>query len=132
MPIGRFLSHRVSIVRKVAVLDVSGNPTFDTYGQPIVVDSIVTGIAASIQPKSERERTAISQAGVSSSTHRIYLLPVDVTTADTIVHDASVCPMSPDLPDGTYEVVGVPSAAGQGHHLELDAVLVAAVQSAIA
>lgn len=129
MGISRFLTHRVSIVRKVAVLD-EGDPTYDSHGQPVFTDKAAASlIPASIQPKRARELAAISQAGVPVADHTIYLLPVDVRTGDQIVHDEELCPMTTDLPDGTYQVTAVPSAAGVGHHLELDTKLVASTKA---
>lgn len=121
MSLDRFLTHRVSIVRRVVVLDESDEVTVDEYNQPVAAESTTTGVAASIQPRGARELAQIAQGGAAVSDHRIYLRPRDITTADVIVHDASACPMRTDLPDGRYEVVGVPDAAGAGHHLEVSA-----------
>ena len=134
MSIGsRFLNHRVSIARRSATLDEEDEPTFDEYGQPITSETtLASGIAAGIQPKSARELAAISQAGVASSSHNIYMLPRDITTADAIVHDASECPVRTDLPDMTFQVVAVPDAAGAGHHLEIDGQMVDSQQQAYA
>lgn len=121
MGIERFLNHRVSIVRDVAVLAM-GEPTLDDYGQPVRTSTtLASNVPAGIQPKSTAELAAISQAGVALSTHTIYLLPRDVTTADQIVHDATACPVTVDLPTATFQVRGVPDAVGAGHHLEVDA-----------
>lgn len=133
MGFDRFLNHRVSIVREVVTLDGSGNPTLDSYGQPVVsAVTLASSVAAGIQPKSARERAALNQAGVAASDHTIFLRPRDVSTADTIVHDADTCPLTTDLPTSTYQVVGLPDAAGAGHHLEVAATLVGATQSAYA
>jgi head-tail adaptor len=131
MGIGRFLNHRVTINRAVVTFD-GPDVVLDDHGQPVVTDTVIATVAAGIQPKSARELAQLNQAGVASSTHSIYLLPTDVSTADRIVHVASACPLTVDLPDGTYQVIGVPDAAGAGHHLELDAQLVGATQSALA
>lgn len=133
MGIGRFLNHRISIVREVAVLDDDDEPTVDTYGQPVrIAATIADDLAAGIQPKSATELAAISQAGAAAATHTIYLLPTDVTTADQILHDATSCPMTPDLPSATFQVRGVPDAAGASHHLEIDAWHAGAIESAYA
>lgn len=127
MSISRFLNHRASIVGQRAVLDDEDEPTVDDYGQPVRADvMIASNVAAGIQPKAARELAAISQAGVAESTHTIYLLPIALTTGDTIVHDPDDCPLSVDLPAGRYLITGVPDAAGAGHHLEVDARLVGA------
>jgi hypothetical protein len=132
MGIERFLNHRVSIVRQVAVLD-AGQPTYDDYGQPVrTASTLASNVAAGIQPKAAVELAAISQAGAAKATHTIYLLPRDVTTADQVVHDAGTCPVLVDLPTTTYQVTGVPDAAGAGHHLELDAFATGATEAAYA
>lgn len=116
MPIERFLTHRVSIVRHTDTLSE------DDYGQPIrTTDTLASLVPAAIMPKSDRELANVSEAGAALSDHKIYMLPRDITTADRIVHEAGVCPMVVDLPDGVYEITGVPSASGAGHHLEIDA-----------
>jgi hypothetical protein len=115
MGIDRFLNHRVSIVRRVS----SGE---DAYGQPIVSEeTIASDVAASIQPRSGRDAASVPSAGAAVSDHRIYLVPRDITTADTILHAQADCPVTNDLPDGWYELSSVPDAAGGGHHLELEA-----------
>jgi hypothetical protein len=132
MGIERFLNHRVSIVRQVAVLD-EGDPTYDDYGQPVrSASTIASGVPAGIQPKAAVELAAISQAGAAKATHTIYLLPRDVSAADQVVHDPDACPLTVDLPAGTYQLTGVPDAAGAGHHLELDAFLAGGPVSAYA
>jgi hypothetical protein len=85
-------------------------------------------VRAAIQPRrrgGDREAPLVSEAGVTLSDHVIYMRPTDITTADAIEHDASVCPVLNDLPTCRFEIVGVPNAAGLGHHLEIDAKLVA-------
>lgn len=130
---GRFLNHRVSIARRVGTLDEEDAATLDDYGQPVQTEAtLVSGVAAGIQPRSARELAAISQAGVASSSHRIYMLPRDITTADAIVHVADDCPVRTDLPDLTFQVVSVPDAAGAGHHLEIEADLIGSQQAAYA
>ena len=132
MSIDRFLTHRVSIVRRVATLDDADALIRDDYGHVVTATSTVTGVAVSIQPRSAREVADISQAGAALSDHRIYMLPRDIGTSDVIVHDASDCPMRTDIPDGRYEIVGVPDAAGAGHHIEIAARLVSSPGKAYA
>lgn len=124
MSFGSRLTHTVTIVRTAT----SGDPDDDDeFGQPVFTESTLATVRAAIQPKTEREIALTTQAGASVSDHRIYLLPTDLTTADAIVHDAQDCPMRPDLPDARFEITGVPDAAGLGHHLEVEAKLVAGV-----
>jgi hypothetical protein len=127
MPIESMLTHRVSLVRKVAVLDDEGDPATDEFGQAIVVEDAEPGIAVAIQPKTAREVAAFHGAGAAISTHTIFAVHRGITTADAIAHEPDACPMpaAQDLPRGRYELVGIPDAAGVGHHMELDAVLVA-------
>jgi head-tail adaptor len=125
--IGSRLTHTVTIERSSS----SGDPDDDDeYGQPVRSPSTIATVRAAIQPKSDREVALTSQAGAALSDYRIYLLPTDLTTADAIIHDAQDCPMRPDLPDARFEIVGVPDAAGLGHHLEVDARFVEAVGQA--
>lgn len=118
MSLGALLTHRVQIVRQT-------EGALDDYGQPIVTPvTIALDVPAAIQPRSAREMALVSQAGAAVSDHTIYLFPQDLTTADSIVHEPDDCPMRVDLPQGTYQVVAVPSGAGLGHHLEIAANLI--------
>lgn len=132
MSLDRFLTHRVSVVRRVEVLDGQDDPVVDEYNHPTSTEQTTTGVPASIQPRSARELANLAQAGAALSDHRIYMRPRDISTADVIVHVASACPMRTDLPDGRYEIVGVPDAAGAGHHVEIAAKLVSAAGLAYA
>lgn len=127
MTIGsRFLPHRVSVLRQVPRLNELDEQLLDDYGQPLSdTDTIAESVPAGIQPKSAQEVAAQHQAGAVKSDTTIYLLPRDITTADAIHHDPTSCPMAVDLPEATYNLVAVPDAAGAGHHLEIDAKLVA-------
>lgn len=127
-----FLNHRVSLVRRIVTLDEEDEVVLDDYGQPTTTLSTTTGIAAGIQPRKASEMADISQAGAALSDHRIYMLPRDIGTADVIVHDPDACPARTDLPDGRYEIVSVPDAAGAGHHLEISAKLVSSPGAAYA
>ena len=133
MSLSRFLNHRVSIVRRMVVLDGMDQPVLDDYGQPTwMQEAIAADVPAGIQPKRAMQMAAISQAGVTDADHTIYLFPQDITTADAVVHTAASCPVANDLPDATYQVTTVPDAAGAGHHLEVSAKLVGSMQAAYA
>lgn len=124
MSFAALLTHAVTIVRPSS----SGDPDDDDeYGQPVRTEGTIASVRAAIQPKTEQEIALSSQGGAASSDHRIFLLPTSLTTADAIIHDARTCPMRPDLPDARFEIVGVPDAAGIGHHLEVDARLITGV-----
>lgn len=115
---GSRLTHTVTIVRETPT------DTLDDYGQPTVTTSQRT-VKAAVQPRTEREQALMSNAGAAVSDHVIYMFPTDLTTADAIVHDEGTCPVASDLPTGRFEIVGVPNAAGLGHHLEVEANMVA-------
>ncbi len=125
MSFGSRLTHTVAIVRKADA------HTLDDYGQPVTSDAVLRTVKAAIQPRRENEQAAVSQAGPAAGDHVIFMFPTDVTTADAIFHDRTVCPLTADLPTARYEIVGVPNAAGLGHHLEIQARLVGALQEAI-
>ena len=119
MSFASLLDHTVTLVRQVGA-------TEDDYGHAETVATDMDTLAASIQPKSARERAQFSQAGIPVSDHTIFLFPVDIRTGDYLRHTAADCakPAGVDLPDGRYEVTAVPDAAGRGHHLEVDARLI--------
>jgi hypothetical protein len=119
------LTHQVVIERPGVSVSV------DEYNNPIPGSPTTRTVWAAIQPRKAIEVAQLNQAGVAVSDHVIYLLPIDITTADAIVHTAADCPMTSDLPDGRYEITGAPNAAGLGHHLELDCHLVALVGQAV-
>lgn len=125
MAIGSRLTHTVAIVRS------SATGSYDDYNQPVVSEAVVGTVKAAIQPKTEREQLAVSQAGAAVSDHTIFLLPTDLTTADAILHDAETCPLTHDLPTARFEISGVANAAGLGHHLEVDVRLVASPIEAV-
>lgn len=110
------LIHSLLIVRHTPTLDVDGNPVLDENGMPTTTDS-TTAVKGLVQPKDAREVALISQGGATVTDHTIYLLPTDVTAADLITFD-------PD--DGRqYQIIGVRDEAGIGHHLAVDARMVA-------
>lgn len=116
---GSRLTHTVTILR------ATGSGVFDDYGHETSTPSESAALKAAIQPRTEREQALLSQAGAAVSDHVIYMYPADLSTADAIYHDAAECPVENDLPTSRYEVIGVPNAAGLGHHLEVEARLVA-------
>lgn len=110
------LIHSLLIVRHVVVVDGSGDPVLDENGMPTTTD-VATEVKGLIQPKKATEVALISQGGAALTDHTVYLLPTAVTNDDLITFD-------PD--DGRhYQVTGVRDAAGIGHHLEVDARMVA-------
>ena len=123
MSIASRLTHTVTIERPGTV----DPDVVDDYGQPIAGSPTSRTVKAAIQPKRAEEIALTTQAGATAADFRIYLLPLDLTTADAILHDAQDCPMRPDLPDSRYEITQVPDAAGLGHHLEVEAKLIGGV-----
>ena len=124
MSFGSRLTHTVSIIRKADA------HTLDDYGQPVTTDAVISTVKAAIQPRRENEQGAVSQAGVATADHVIFLFPTNLRTADAIFHDQTVCPVVRDLPTARYEISGVPNAAGLGHHLEVQARLIESAQLA--
>jgi head-tail adaptor len=138
MSFAGLLTHRISIVQQVKVLDLNGDPELDDYGHEITTDEVVSDVPAAIQPKRALrmgEIALISQAGAALSDHTIFLWPAyRPDTSAAIVHDPDACPLPAphDLPAGRYEIHGVPDAAGRGHHLEVDAHLITSSEVATA
>lgn len=128
MSFGARLTHTVSVVRKADA------GTFDDYNLPITSDVVIETVKAAIQPRiiprSQQEVPSFSQGGASFSDHVIFMFPTDLTTADAILHDAATCPLLRDLPTSRFEIVGVPNAAGLGHHLEVQARQIDSAQEA--
>lgn len=118
--IGDLLTHRVTLVRNVALL-AGGQPVLDEDGHLQHSEARTSGIAAAIQPLTSKERAAQHQAGLVVASTRIYTLPMTASPADLIEHDPDTCPADPDLPHVRYQLTGVQNAAGIGHHLEIDA-----------
>lgn len=121
MPLGRFLTHRVTIVRRL--LD---EETLDEYGQPTETEiELATDVAVAITPRKAIEQDLTSQSGAAISDHLIYLYPRDIRTSDLIRHIHSECPVEDsDLPDTDYEITTAELGAGAQHHIEIMARLV--------
>lgn len=91
-----------------------GDPIFDDYGQPVMAEATVATVAGRIAPKSAREAALLSQAGAVVSTHTGYIWPLPGLDTGCWIESGGV----------RYDIVGMPDAAGQGHHLELALVAV--------
>lgn len=90
----------------------------DEYNQPTTTYAPLSEVPGLVQPKTAREVAQLNQAGAVVSTFTIYLRPTEVQPSDRVtVVDGGMA--------GTYEIDGVRDAAGIGHHLELDARMVA-------
>lgn len=100
----------------------------DDYGQAVSTWS-ATSVRGLPQPKSIREQALTSEAGAVVGHWTIFLEAIDLAESDRIVHDPTACsvPGVRDLPHGTFHPTGIRNAAGIGHHLEVDAELIAAV-----
>lgn len=111
------LIHDLVIERAQPVLS-GGLPTFDSYNQPVREYVTLARVRGLVQPLSAAEVAAFHQAGADVSDHRIFILPTDIVAADRIRFYED---------DGNrYEIVGRPeNAGGVGHHIEINARLVA-------
>lgn len=105
------LIHRLAIERAT-------EGAVDDQNMPAQTWTTLAEVAGLIQPKSALETRQLNEAGVVVSTHTIYLRPTDITAADRI--------RAVTGPPGTYQLDGIRDAAGMGHHLEIDAQMVAA------
>lgn len=91
-----------------------GDPVFDDYGQPVMVEATVATIAGRIAPRSVREVALLAQGGAVVSTHTGYIWPLAGLDTGCWIESGGV----------RYDIVGMPDAAGHGHHLELALVAV--------
>ena len=111
MSFTKLLRHRVTVERRVAILDGGGLPTYTELGQPATELRVVhTSVKCRIEPKSAKEVAQLSQAGPVVASHTIYALPGDWTNADRLI----------DTDGRSFEVLNVPDAGGTGHHVEMD------------
>jgi len=131
MSFDALLIHRATIRRYVAVTDGMGDPVDDEMGQPERTAIDLATIACDIQPKTIREQAAVSGAGVTVGGWTMFMRPRDIDSADEIHHVAALCPVNPDLPDGTFQITGIrPYRDGAAmHHYEVDGELVASTQA---
>ena len=120
MSYGSRLLHELTVMRGTA-------GTSDEYNQPSVTFASVGTVRALPQPKTIQEQALISQAGAVVGDWTIFTEIADIRESDRLVHNAATCPMRSiaDLPSGTFQPTGVRNAAGIGHHLEIDASLIA-------
>jgi hypothetical protein len=100
----------------------------DSYGQPAETWADHATVKALPQPKSIREMEITSQAGAVIGDWTIFMLPSDLRERDRLRHVQATCPVPSfrDLPNATFQPTGIRNAAGVGHHLEVDARLIAA------
>lgn len=98
----------------LVVKRLAATGTFDDYGQPATAETTVATVAGRIAPKSVREVALLSQAGAVVSTHTGYIRPLPGLDTGCWIESGGV----------RYDIVGMPDAAGQGHHLELELVAV--------
>lgn len=86
----------------------------DEYGQPATTEATVATVAGRITPKNAREVALLSQAGAVVSTHTGFIRPLPGLDTGCWIECGGV----------RYDIVGMPDAAGHGHHFELDLVAV--------
>jgi hypothetical protein len=117
MGFDELLRHQLVIRRNVQTLAPvhdppepgDGDPLFDEYGQPIMAPVTVATVAGRIEPLSAREVALLAQSGAIVSTHRAFVRPMAGLLTDAWIEAGGV----------RYDIVGMPDAAGAGHHLEL-------------
>jgi SPP1 family predicted phage head-tail adaptor len=101
------------LMRHSLVIERATDGAVDDYNMPAQTWATLETVRGLVMPKTAEEVAQLSQGGPVASDHTIFLYPTDVQEADRIRFD-------PD--DGrTYQIDAVRDAAGQGHHLELDA-----------
>jgi head-tail adaptor len=111
MSYASLLRHTVTIERPFVTLDGLGDVQVDEYGQPERTYDTVATSPALVQARGGREAPLVSEAGVVVSDHIVFLpAGTDVRESDRLIHNGRI-----------YEVKLVKDAAGQDHHLELDA-----------
>jgi hypothetical protein len=97
----------------------------DDHGQPIVTPHDGSLFAAAIQPKSAREMLLVSQDGQALNDFTIYALPQSgLLPGMALIHDPALCGKAVDLPAGRFDLNGIRSETGRGHHLAFDARLI--------
>ena len=117
--IGSVLRHRLEV--RALIVSAALAADGEDRGHPTRTGTLLGTFAGLVQPRSARERASASGRDVSIGSHRIYLeagalaLPVD-----TDMHVVKIGTVDPDL-NGTYRVLAAGNAAGQGHHVEIDA-----------
>jgi len=97
------LLHTLVVKRMVATAAV------DDYGQTIPREMTVATVRGLIQPRSARELALTSQAGAVIGEHVGYLRPLAGLGTDCWIEMGGV----------RFDILSMPDAAGQGHHLEL-------------
>lgn len=98
------LNHSVTIERATLGLRNERGEQAETWSA-----TPASPVRASVQPLTSRDLAQLGQGGPVASTHKIYMLPTDVTPADRIVEGST-----------TYQIDAVYDQAGAGHHLRLD------------
>lgn len=91
-----------------------GDPVFDEYNQPVMAETTVATVAGRIQPKTAREVVLLAQAGAVVSTHTGFIRPLAGLDTGCWIESGGI----------RYDIVGMPDAAGHGHHTELELVAV--------
>lgn len=116
--IGKLFRHDLSIIWQLeaGTLDPEGAD----LGHPRSTETVAGTVRGLVQPRSARERASASGRDVNVGDFRVYLeaIALDIVNADVVIRKAG--DPDPDL-NGDYRVLFVGNAAGQGHHLELDA-----------
>jgi hypothetical protein len=94
---------------QVREVDDAGTVTVDDYRQPVSAPTTVATVPGLIQPRKASEVALTSQAGAVIGDYVGYVRPLaGLTTGDWI-----------EMGGVRYDILGMPDAAGLGHHLEL-------------
>jgi hypothetical protein len=115
------VSFAALMVHPLAIVTPVDSGTDDGYGQPVAGTPTVEHVSGMVQPKTATEAAAVSQGGVESSTHTIFLPPRQISAASYIR----------DEPEAgrRFDIVGIRSFEfGSVPHLEVDAKLVGSTE----
>lgn len=108
------LRHTVEVMRRVAVLDGGGQPTYTELGQPVTQLESLGEVRCRVEPLTAREVALLSQAGPVVATHRVFAVaaaPID--EGAQLLHGTDV-----------LEVVRRDDLGGAGRYVELQAQLI--------
>lgn len=100
------------LIHTLMIKRLAATGALDEYNQPVMAETTFATVNGLIQPRSSREVALNSQAGAVIGTHVGFVWPLAGLGTDCWVEAA-------EMPGIRYDVLSVPDAAGQAHHLEL-------------
>jgi hypothetical protein len=108
------LLHTLVVKRLAPILDGSGDPVLDDYGQPTSAPTTFDTVPGLIQPRTAREIALASQGGAVIGKFVGYIRPLaGLSTHDWIEITA------PASMAGRFDILDIDAAAGLEHHFEL-------------